>query len=175
MTESSAWLMARCLALGRASISCSCCDLGLRPAFGGGELGRGRRADQTIDADADADAEVFGQFRQGQKPRSLRSAAMRWRRGFDSRDRGSYAPNALGQPTAVTAQAPNAQGQLVAAIGFASGASYYPNGALKQFTFGNSIVRDVTQNTRGLTSRVRDTYGATVYHDFGYVFDANGN
>jgi RHS repeat-associated protein len=94
----------------------------------------------------------------------------------------AHAYNALGQVASTTypsgfvaSYAPNALGQPTTATDFASAASYYPNGALKQVTYGNGIVRDVTQNARGLTSRLRDTYGATVYQDFGYVFDENGN
>jgi RHS repeat-associated protein len=69
-----------------------------------------------------------------------------------------YAPNPLGQPTK-------------AGI-FASGAQYYPNGALKQFTYGNGIVHTMTQNTRQLPVRVIDS-GNAVDYDYGY--DSNGN
>ena len=41
-----------------------------------------------------------------------------------------YAPNALGQPTKAGV--------------FANGVSYYPNGAIKQFTYGNGIVHTMT-------------------------------
>ena len=37
----------------------------------------------------------------------------------------SYAPNALGQPTQ--------------AGSYATGVQYFPNGAIKQFTYGNGI------------------------------------
>lgn len=73
----------------------------------------------------------------------------------------SYSPNALGQPTQVA--------------GFVSGVQYHPNGAVKQYTYANGIVRNNTHNTRGLLSQSRDAYGATAFHDFQYAFDANGN
>ncbi|MDQ1118062.1 YD repeat-containing protein [Pseudoxanthomonas sp. SORGH_AS 997] len=69
----------------------------------------------------------------------------------------SYAPNALGQPTR--------------AGSYATGVSYYPNGAIKQFTYGNGIVHTMTQNARQLPARSTD--GAVM--DMGYSFDADGN
>ena len=68
-----------------------------------------------------------------------------------------YAPNALGQPTKAGA--------------YASGVSYYPNGGIKQFTYGNGIVHTMTQNARQLPARTTD---AGVL-DFDTRFDANGN
>lgn len=72
-----------------------------------------------------------------------------------------YAPNALGQPTKTGSYADNV--------------SYYPNGAIKQFTYGNGIVHTMTQNTRQLPERSRDVYGSTVFLDDSYDYDKNGN
>lgn len=69
-----------------------------------------------------------------------------------------YDPNVLGQPTK--------------AGGYASAAKYYPNGALKQFTFGNGLVYTSVQNARQLPLRV--TSGAGV-SDLSYAYDANAN
>lgn len=69
-----------------------------------------------------------------------------------------YAPNALGQPTK--------------AGSFATGVSYYPNGGMKQFSYGNGIVHTMQQNARQLPARVTDSRGAL---DTTYEFDANGN
>ena len=69
-----------------------------------------------------------------------------------------YAPNALGQPTKAGT--------------YATGAQYYPNGALKQFTYGNGIVHTMTQNARQLPSRVTSSGGVL---DYSYFYDANGN
>jgi RHS repeat-associated protein len=74
-----------------------------------------------------------------------------------------YAPNALGQSTGVRDQNNKF---------YASGASYYPNGALKQFTYGNGIVHSMTQNARQLPSRVSSSGGVS---DFGYSYDQNAN
>ena len=53
----------------------------------------------------------------------------------------------------------------------ASNASYYPNGALAQFTYGNGIVHTMTQNARQLPSHSVD--GSVL--DLSTVFDENGN
>ncbi|MFZ2394234.1 hypothetical protein, partial [Rhodoferax sp.] len=68
-----------------------------------------------------------------------------------------YAPNALGQPTQ--------------AGPFATGVTYYPNGAIQQFTYGNGIVHTMQQNARQLPGRSSD---GTVL-DLAYGFDPNGN
>ncbi len=73
----------------------------------------------------------------------------------------AYAPNALGQPTQAGT--------------YATGVSYFPNGALKQFTYGNGIVHTLTQNTRGLPDRSRDADGTTSIHDDSYAYDQVGN
>src|SRR5690606_30178832 len=73
--------------------------------------------------------------------------------------------NALGQPTDVAS----------ATQAFASGISYFPNGALKQFTYGNGIIHTLTQNARGLPEESKDAYGTTkVLHDI-YDYDQVGN
>ncbi|MDQ1093809.1 YD repeat-containing protein [Xanthomonas sacchari] len=72
-----------------------------------------------------------------------------------------YAPNALGQPTQ--------------AGSYAAGVIYYPNGAIKQFSYGNGIVHTMTQNARQLPDTSRDAYGDTAFLSDGYDYDANGN
>lgn len=68
-----------------------------------------------------------------------------------------YAPNALGQPTK--------------AGSYASNVSYYANGAIRQFTYGNGIVHTLTQNQRQLPQTVRSV-GISGYD---YQYDRNGN
>lgn len=75
----------------------------------------------------------------------------------------SYAPNALGQATEARDQSGYA---------YASGASFYPNGAVKQFTYGNGLLHTMTQNARQLPDRVT---GSGLAMDFSYRYDANGN
>lgn len=72
-----------------------------------------------------------------------------------------FAPDALGRPTRVG--------------DFATGIRWFPNGAVKQFTYGNGIVHALVQNTRGLPDRRRDALGAVVALDDHYDYDGNGN
>lgn len=67
--------------------------------------------------------------------------------------------------------APNALGQATRAGSYATGAVYHPNGALKQFTYGNGIVHTMQQNARQLPSRVTSA-GVS---DYAYNYDRNGN
>lgn len=72
-----------------------------------------------------------------------------------------YAPNALGQPTQAGT--------------YATGVSYYPNGAIAQFTYGNGIKHTLTQNVRQLPDRSLDDYGTSKFLDDSYDYDQNGN
>lgn len=78
----------------------------------------------------------------------------------------AYTVNALGQIGQVVASADTAP-----AVTLASNASYHPNGALKQFTYGNGIVHAMTQNARQLPAR--NTDGGIL--DLATTFDENGN
>ncbi len=69
-----------------------------------------------------------------------------------------YAPNALGQATKVGS--------------YATGVSYYPNGGIAQFTYGNGLVHTMLQNSRQLPGRSTDGGGAL---DLGYSYDADAN
>lgn len=75
-----------------------------------------------------------------------------------------YAPNALGQPSKAGT--------------YATGVSYFPNGGVKQFNYGNVITHTLTQNARGLPQQSCDSYGAcgaaAVLNDT-YAYDANAN
>ena len=71
--------------------------------------------------------------------------------------------------------APNALGQATQAGSYASGVSYYPNGAIKQFTYGNGIVHTMTQNERQLPDVSQDAYGGTAFLSDSYDYDYNGN
>lgn len=94
----------------------------------------------------------------------------------------SYGYNANGHQATLTYRdghqvsfAPNALGQATQAGTYATGVSYFPNGALKQFTYGNGIVHTLTQNARQLPERSRDMFGATAILDDTYDYDQNGN
>ena len=66
---------------------------------------------------------------------------------------------------------PNALGEATQVGGYATGVSYYPNGAVARYTLGNGIVHTTTQNVRGLPAQNSD---AGVLNDQ-YSYDANGN
>jgi hypothetical protein len=57
--------------------------------------------------------------------------------------------------------APNALGQPTRAGDYATWVSYYPNGAVKAFTYGNGIVHSLIQNARGLPDTSTDACGST--------------
>lgn len=100
----------------------------------------------------------------------------------------SYAYNANGHlsseryPNGHTVNyAPNALGQATQAGNYARAVSYHPNGALKQFTYGNGLIHTVTQNLRQLPHRKVDciaTGCSTVADkrlDLSYTYDKNAN
>lgn len=78
-----------------------------------------------------------------------------------------YVPNALGQPTMVGS--------------FATGLNYYPNGAVRSFTYGNGVLHSMTQNARQLPARSLDCKVsgtcsvANIRLDLNYGYDEVGN
>jgi YD repeat-containing protein len=73
----------------------------------------------------------------------------------------TYAPNALGQPTQ--------------AGPYATHITYYPNGAMSAFRYGNGLMHTLQQNVRGLPERSTDASSATRALDDSYDYDGNGN
>lgn len=71
--------------------------------------------------------------------------------------------------------APNALGQPKQMGSYATGVSYYPNGGMAQFSYGNGIVHTMTQNVRQLPERSLDAAGTTKFLDDSYDFDQNAN
>ncbi|MGN7830408.1 RHS repeat protein, partial [Pseudoxanthomonas sp. 22568] len=74
--------------------------------------------------------------------------------------------------TGMVAFAPNALGQPTQAGTYATGVQYYPNGGMKQFSYGNGIVHTMTQNARQLPARSTDSNGVL---DLGYAYDKHAN
>lgn len=62
---------------------------------------------------------------------------------------------------------------------YVTSASYWANGGLDGFNYGNGFVRDVTPNARGLPDRIRDTkttgFVTTTLFDHTLDYDQNGN
>jgi RHS repeat-associated protein len=81
--------------------------------------------------------------------------------------------NTLKYPDAATTltYAPNALGKATTVGTYASAITYYPNGAIASFNYGNGIAHSLTQNVRGLPRQSSD---AGVMNDL-YDYDANGN
>jgi YD repeat-containing protein len=71
----------------------------------------------------------------------------------------------------VVAYNPNALGEATQANGYATGVSYWPNGAVAGYTLTNGITHSLTQNVRGLPLVNRD---AGVMQDQ-YGYDKNAN
>jgi RHS repeat-associated protein len=66
---------------------------------------------------------------------------------------------------------PNAVGEARQAGSYATGVYYHPNGAIKQFSYGNGILHSLSQNVRGLPQLSQDGY--VLMDSYGY--DNNGN
>ncbi|TVP09294.1 hypothetical protein AYI87_20135 [Shewanella sp. KCT] len=71
--------------------------------------------------------------------------------------------------------APNALGQATKAGGYATGVSYYPNGQIKQFTYGNGIVRNVGLDTTGRIDFIKDNKGGVIKNSLDPSYDYNDN
>ena len=90
--------------------------------------------------------------------------------------------NPLGQESSLTypsglvvATTPNALGQPSTAGTYATGISYFANGGMSGFTYGNGAVHSLTQNARFLPLRSKDVKGAASILDDTYAYDANAN
>lgn len=86
---------------------------------------------------------------------------------------GNGSLSVLTYPNTLTVSyAPNALGQATQAGSYATSVQYYPNGAVKQFTYGNGLTHNMSQNARQLPSRVTDGGNAL---DFEYLYDKAAN
>jgi YD repeat-containing protein len=75
----------------------------------------------------------------------------------------------------IVSYAPDAVGRATSLGGYAKEASYFANGALARFVYGNGIVHTMSQNARGLPDRSRDATAAAAVLDDSYDYDAGGN
>lgn len=100
--------------------------------------------------------------------------AHQWSIGYGYDANGHLAAHTLPGGEAIN-YAPNALGQASKAGGYATGVTYFPNGAIKQFTYGNGTVHTLTQNERGLPDRSRDVRDGVSIHDDGVDYDQHGN
>ena len=77
----------------------------------------------------------------------------------------SFAPNAFGQATKATRNGAN----------YATNASYYANGLLNTFTYGNGITHKTTLNSRNMPNNIRDYKGASNKVNLSYTYDYQNN
>ena len=101
----------------------------------------------------------------------VQTGASNWAIGYGYNGNGHL--TSLSYPASLTVNyLPNALGQPTQAGPYATGVQYYPNGAIKQFTYGNGIVHTMTQNARQRPARSTDSGDVL---DLAYAYDANGN
>ena len=139
---------------------------------------------------------IFYEYAQDGLPvRTSTSQGVEWRYGYNKRRqptfeeyesgeimRFTFGYDTLGNQSSVTYPGavrvdyyPNALGQPAQAGSYATAVKYFPNGQVKQFSYGNGITRVNTQNQAGMLARVQDSYAGTAVHDFEYLYDANRN
>ena len=70
--------------------------------------------------------------------------------------------------------APNGLGQAVQAGTYATNATYYPSGSLKDFTYGNGISRNIGVNAMGMITSIEDDSEVSVVSQH-YVYDLEHN
>jgi len=94
-----------------------------------------------------------------------------WNLGYQYDSNGNLSSQSY--PTGLIVNyAPNALGQATQAGTYATGVQYFPNGVIKQFTYGNGLVHTMVQNARQLPERSTDSGGALNHV---YAYDRNGN
>lgn len=103
---------------------------------------------------------------------NLSWGSINWNIGYQYNTNGDLAVQT--SPGISVAYAPNALGQSTQAGSYASSVQYHPNGAIKQFSYGNGISHSMQQNARQLPERSTDFGGANPL-DMRYDYDANGN
>jgi RHS repeat-associated protein len=68
--------------------------------------------------------------------------------------------------------APNAFGEATKAGGYATGVAYFPDGQVKNYTFGNGLTHTTTLNASKMPSNILASAGAMNYD---YTYDNQGN
>ncbi|HEY9254922.1 MAG TPA: RHS repeat protein [Stenotrophomonas sp.] len=103
---------------------------------------------------------------------SGQEGAFTWSLGYGYSANGALASIRYPSTSLVVDYAPNALGQPTKAGTYASGVTYYPNGAMAQFTYGNGLVHTMSQNSRQLPAQVAD---GNVVLNHAYAYDKSGN
>lgn len=103
---------------------------------------------------------------------SGQEGAFTWSLGYGYSANGALSSIRYPSTSLVVDYAPNALGQPTKAGIYVSGVSYYPNGAMAQFTYGNGLIHTMTQNARQLPAQVADGSGVL---NHAYTYDKSGN
>jgi RHS repeat-associated protein len=80
-----------------------------------------------------------------------------------------FAPNAFGQATKAT------RTNNSVTTNYATSASYYSNGILDTFTYGNLLTHKTKLNSRNMPSEIRDYKDSTDHVNLGYSYDNQNN
>ena len=70
---------------------------------------------------------------------------------------------------------PNGLGQATKAGVYVNDVSYYPNGKIKKFTYGNGIVRNMEIDTTGRINHIKDSKGSSIKNNLIPSYDYNDN
>jgi len=85
-----------------------------------------------------------------------------------------YVPNAFGQATQAIRTYTDAT-KDVFVKGSKSKATYYANGSIDTFTYGNNIVHKTTLNDRRMPAQITDKLGSSDRVNLSYLYDNNNN
>ncbi|MCG9732048.1 hypothetical protein L1D44_19865 [Shewanella sp. Isolate13] len=88
---------------------------------------------------------------------------------YPSGRRLNYSPNALGQPTKIS------EGSGSAVVNYASNVEYYPNGQLKNLSYGNGVVRSIGLDTSGRIDTIKDVHNGSNKLYLSPRYDKNDN
>lgn len=97
-----------------------------------------------------------------------------WTLGYDYDANGSLSSITYPDGTVVN-YAPDALGRPTQAGSYATGVSYFPNGEVAAFTFGNGALYAAEQNARQLLHNFSYAKGSTLNVSEDYAYDANAN
>ena len=90
----------------------------------------------------------------------------------DTTEKVSFLPNGFGQATQVIR---NYKGSTPDDIFIKAGITYYPNGYVNNFTYGNDIVHQTTLNSRKIPEKLHDYSGNSDILNLTYLYDNNLN
>jgi RHS repeat-associated protein len=87
-------------------------------------------------------------------------------------DRVTYVPNAFGEPKQAVrdTRSGDTSGQTYASL-----ATYYPNGSINTFSYGNGLSHETTLNNRQIPSSIVDSASGVTALSYGYTYDNNLN